>query len=435
MIFDQSPRPEELMEFIYRAPFGLAKTDLEGRVIALNPRAVALLMPLAKKGDNLANLFVTLESVAPELRQIVDAFDKAFGVIVHHHRIVIASGIRGQTEPVFYGLSLVKLEAGSLVATLEDVSEQVRSERLLRKQEAWMNAMLAGVRDFAQTVVNVDGEVVLWNQEMCRLTGFSEAQVTGQPYSVFFPPDGMTTDRVTDRLREADRAGLSFDEGWAQRADGSRFWSHSLLMPLESSLRAQAYSLVMRDITDSRESIESLLKAATSDQLTGVANRRALFESAELEFARYARKARDISLLIIDIDHFKRINDTYGHPVGDEAIRTLALTIVRSVRSIDVVARLGGEEFAVFLPSTDITMAAEIAKRIRHNVAGVQVRAGDAMISFQVSIGAAQVGLEIASMDALIGAADEALYDAKRGGRDQVCVWKGNRSAQSARAG
>ena len=426
MNFDQLPSQDDLTEFIYRSPLGLVHTDPAGQVITLNPRAVALLMPLAKKGDRLGNLFNTLESVAPELRFMVDGFEKRSGVIAGHHRILIASGIRGQTEPVCYSLSLVKLESGSMVATIEDVSKHVRSERLLKKQEAWMNAMLAGVRDYAQTIVNADGEITLCTEELQRVTGYAEQEILGKPYSVFFPPDGITIDRVTDRLREADRGGLSFDEGWMQRADGSRFWSHSLLMPLDKSLQAGGYSLVIRDITDSRESVESLLKAATSDQLTGVANRRALFEAAELEFARYARKPRDISLLIIDIDHFKRINDTYGHPVGDKVIRTLALVLARSVRGIDVIARLGGEEFAVFLPSTDVTMAAEIARRIQRNIASERVQAGDDVISFQVSMGVAQVGPTTDSMDALIGAADEALYDAKRGGRNQVCIWKGN---------
>lgn len=294
-----------------------------------------------------------------------------------------------------------------------------------------MNAMLAGVRDHAQTLVNVNGEVELWNEDVQRVTRYEENQVAGKPYSVLFPPDAITVDRVTDRLREADRVGLSFDEGWLQRGDGSRFWAHTMLMPVDKNLRPDCYSLVIRDITDSRESIESLLKAASSDQLTGVANRRALFETAELEFARYARKPRDISLLILDIDHFKKINDTYGHPAGDQVIRRLALVLVKSVRSIDVVARLGGEEFAVFLPSTDITMASEIARRIRENIRAERVHAADHTIEFQVSIGVAQVGKEIDNLDALIGAADEALYDAKRGGRDRVCVWRGNQQ-QSA---
>ncbi len=213
MISGKAPTQEELMEFVYRSSFGLVHTEPDGQLITLNPRAVALLMPLAKKGDKLLNLFVTLEPVAPELRHIVDTFDQPSGLIVQQHRIVITSGIRGQTEPVFYSMSLVKLERGALMATFEDVSEQVRSERLLKKQEAWLNAMLAGVRDFAQTVVNPEGEIMRWNEDMLRMTGYRDEQVLGKSYSVLFPPDGITNDRVTDRLLEADRAGLSFDEG------------------------------------------------------------------------------------------------------------------------------------------------------------------------------------------------------------------------------
>lgn len=432
MILNDKPSVDELMEFMYLSSTGLVQMDATGTITMLNPRAVALLMPLAKKNDRLANLFVTLESVAPELRHMAEAFKPSSGSIVNHHRIVITSGIRGQTEPVFYAVSLVRLEHGSMMASLEDISEVVRNERLLRKQEAWMNAMLAGVRDYAQVIVNANGEIVHWSEELQRVTGYAQSQVDGKAYSVFFLPDAITDDRVTDRLREADRAGLSFDEGWMQRADGSRFWAHSMLVPLEKSLRAESYSLVIRDITDSRESIESLLKAASSDQLTGLANRRALLEAAELEFARYVRKPRDISMLIIDIDHFKKINDTYGHPVGDQVIRRLALVLTKSVRSIDIVARLGGEEFAVLLPSTDISMAAEIARRIRNNIRSERVEAADQQIEFKVSIGVAQVGPQIASLDALIGAADEALYEAKRGGRDQVRVWSGNSAPGSA---
>ena len=426
MIVDGKPSLDDLMEFMYLSSVGLVQMDLSGSVTMINPRAVALLMPLAKKGDTLSNLFVTLESFSPDLRYLVAEFKGKSGTIVARQRIAITSGIRGQTEPVFYALSLVKLEHGSLMASVEDVSDSVRSERLLKKQEAWMNAMLAGVRDHAQALVALNGEIEHWNEDLQRVTGYDHSQVLGRPYSVLFPPDAITIDRVTDRLREADRAGLSFDEGWLQRADGSRFWSHTMLMPVDKDLKPDCYSLVIRDITDSRESIESLLKAASSDQLTGVANRRALFESAELEFARYARQPRDISMLILDIDHFKKINDTYGHPAGDQVIRRLAIVLVKSVRSIDIVARLGGEEFAVFLPSTDVAMASEIARRIRENIRAERVEVSGHQIEFQVSIGAAQVGREIDNLDALIGAADEALYDAKRGGRDRVCVWRGN---------
>lgn len=166
--------------------------------------------------------------------------------------------------------------------------------------------------------------------------------------------------------------------------------------------------------------MESLLKAASSDQLTGISNRRAFYEASELELARYAQKPRPISLLMLDIDYFKRVNDTYGHIMGDQVIRSLAAVLQRSVRSIDVVARLGGEEFAILLPSTDLSMAVVISERIRKNVAAEEIAVGNEIITYTVSIGAAMVEAGMTSTDELIAAADELLYAAKQGGRNQV---------------
>lgn len=230
----------------------------------------------------------------------------------------------------------------------------------------------------------------------------------------------MTADRMIDRLDEVERVGLSIAEGWMQRVDGAVYWGHSVLTRVLPKL-GDGYSLLIRDINDRRETVESLLKAATSDPLTGVANRRALYEAADIEFARHARKPRDITLLLIDIDHFKQVNDTYGHPVGDEVIRNLASVLLQSVRSIDVVSRIGGEEFAVMLPSTDQAMAVRIAERIRSNVAGQRILAGSAEIEYRVSVGVARVSADMHGIDDLIMAADQALYDAKHQGRDRVC--------------
>ena len=422
MITGENPSVDKLMEFMYYDLIGLVQTDLQGNITLINPVAVQLLMPLEKKGHLLSNLFATLDQIAPDLQFQAENFTLAAGSIIRNQNLVITSGIRGQTEPVYYALSLVKMGENSLMASIRDVSEVIKRERLLHKQEAWINAALTGVKDFASAVLDSDGVVRGWNASVQRLTGHGPEKIIGQPYAVFFAPDAMTADRTTDRLREVDRAGLSFAEGWMQRADGSRFWGHSVITPVEESLTSASYSLIIRDITDTRETMESLLKAATSDQLTGVANRRALYEAAELEFARYARKPRNISLLILDIDHFKKINDTYGHPVGDKVIRNLAMVMLKSVRSIDVVARFGGEEFAVLLPSTDIDMAHVIGERIRRNVEAELINIGEYQLSYRVSVGVAGVELGISGIEAMIEAADDAMYEAKHQGRNRVYV-------------
>lgn len=421
MIAQAQPNADDLLEFMYHSALGVVQTDLEGAVRMLNPVAIQLLMPLASQGDRLNNLFVTLDGLLPDLREIVTHAQDRFGTVIDRHRIALPNGVRGRNEPVFLALSIFKVAADLLIATLEDVSATVRQEQLLGKQEAWINAMYAGTSRHAHILIDGSGRIAGWSPQMTTLTGFSASEFLGQPYSALFAEDAMTNDLMSDRLDEVDRVGLSLAEGRMRRADGSAYWGHSIITRVPSERDPGGYTLLIRDIDDRRETVESLLKAASSDPLTGVANRRALYEAADIEFARYARKPRDISLLLIDIDHFKQVNDTHGHPVGDEVIRNLASVLVRSVRSIDMVARIGGEEFAVMLPSTDVSMAMRIAERIRANVGAQRITAGSVELDYRVSVGIARVSADMHGIDDLIMAADLALYDAKRQGRDRVC--------------
>ncbi len=423
MISGEQPQYEHLMEFLYQSAIGLVQTDLEGKVLLINPVGVKLLMPLAQHGDNLDNLFDTLAPFVSGLQRLAAKFPNKEGLLLKGYRIALPNGTRGQAQAVHYSLNLTKVAPDCLMASLEDVSADVRREMLLNKQDAWINAMMAGVSCHALVQLDRHGLIRGWNPDLAALFGANADAYVGQPYASLFPLDAITTDRMHDRLEEVRQTGLSFSEGWMQRVDRSRFWGHTLLTASEPGAQPSSFNLVVRDISDHRESMESLLKLATSDQLTGVANRRAFYEAADTELARHTRKPRDITLLLIDIDHFKQVNDSHGHPVGDQVIRNLAEVMLRSVRSIDVVARLGGEEFAVLLPSTDVAMGRQIAERIRVNVAQQSVRAGQLAISYRVSIGVASVDKSISSLDALIAAADQALYDAKRQGRDQVCVY------------
>ncbi len=432
MTAGDQPRYEHLMEYLYQSAIGLVQTNLQGEVQLINPVAVNLLMPLAKQGDFLDNLFITLDPYVPDLPRLAAAFTPPAGTLLKSHRIALPNGVRGHGEPVHYALTVVKVAADTVMASVEDISVDLRREILLNKQDAWINAMMAGVSRHALVRLDVNGCITDWNADMATLFGHKSVaesgvvsgaeRYVGQLYAILFPPDAITTDRMVDRLEEVRHTGLSFAEGWMHRSDGTHFWGHTLITASEPGAQPASFNLIVRDISDHRESMESLLRQATSDQLTGVANRRAFHEAAGMELARYQRKPRDIALLLVDIDHFKQVNDTYGHPVGDQVIRNLAEVMLRSVRSIDVVARLGGEEFAVLLPSTDETMGRQIAERIRANVAKQAVRAGEHAISYRVSIGVATVAASIHTPDDLIAAADHALYEAKRCGRDRVCV-------------
>jgi diguanylate cyclase (GGDEF)-like protein/PAS domain S-box-containing protein len=423
---------EALIQFLYLAPVGLVQTGLDGEIVMINPISAQLLMPLQRDG-NLVNLFAALEGVAPELRHLCAQFARPHGMVcdglhIHLH----GSAERTRRAPHVLSLSLLKLDDARLMAVLSDVSEQVRRERQLRQNDAWLNALLTSITDYALVGLDREGRVSDWNDTIARVTGHSRS-VVGRPYSVFYPADATTDEQVHDRLREADQNGWSLDEGPRLRADGSRFWGSAMISPLPDRDPEMdgpddaAYCMVLRDIGDKREAIEQRRKSVFSDHLTGVANRRAFFEAAELELQRNRRAPRPTALILFDADHFKRINDQHGHPGGDAVLRHLGTLLGATFRQVDVVARIGGEEFAVLLPSSTLAGAAIVAERLRRLVAAQPVPFGDTAIEVTVSAGIAacegEQEAQCLSLEILMQRADQALYAAKAAGRNRIERW------------
>lgn len=180
-----------------------------------------------------------------------------------------------------------------------------------------------------------------------------------------------------------------------------------------------AIQSVMRDIGDRKALEEELRRLAYTDSLTGTANRRHFFEQIEVEFSRARRHGRPLSVLMIDVDNFKRVNDEHGHAVGDAVLCALVKAMSTILRSEDLLARIGGEEFAVVLPEIDQSSAEAVAERLRSVVAEVRVPSPNGAVQCTVSIGVAQAQPVRESPDRALQRADEALYDEKAEGQGQ----------------
>lgn len=205
-------------------------------------------------------------------------------------------------------------------------------------------------------------------------------------------------------------------------AQGLRDFQVLISPMLDLSSRLLGAVVLFQDVTERHELESHLRFLATTDALTGVANRRSLLRRAEHEFRRARRYGRPLALLLLDLDHFKKVNDTWGHFAGDEALKALCNVCLGSLRGSDMLGRLGGEEFAVLLPETDIQNACGTAERFRQLVEDLEVDWHGHSIRLTVSIGIASLNAEDSDIYSLMRRADLALYTAKDVGRNRVVL-------------
>lgn len=239
--------------------------------------------------------------------------------------------------------------------------------------------------------------------------------------------DGVTLCRLikgNEELRNTYVIILSTRGETVSKVTGLDFGADEYLVkpvdPNELQARVRSGLRLRRALIELAAKNELLERLALTDPLTGLANRRAFDESLAAEIARSFRNCKPLSLLYLDLDNFKRVNDQHGHPVGDEILTAFADLLRRHARRIDVTARIGGEEFAVLLPHTGKTHAVLVSERIRKAVESVPM-GRTKQIPVTVSIGVAQFrGTSTDDGADFLQEADEALYQAKQGGRNRV---------------
>jgi diguanylate cyclase (GGDEF)-like protein len=205
--------------------------------------------------------------------------------------------------------------------------------------------------------------------------------------------------------------------------EGARHFSMALTAVRSRAGRDLGVAIVLHDVTHGVELFQRVQHLASTDGLTGLLARRRFFELAELELARARRHHLSVSLLLLDVDEFKLVNDVYGHPAGDLVLRALATACGEALRSFDFMGRFGGDEFCVMLPQDDACEGALVAERLRAIVAAMSIWCADSLVRITVSVGV--VGVDAVtdeSVASLVDSADQALYAAKHEGRNRVCI-------------
>lgn len=263
------------------------------------------------------------------------------------------------------------------------------------------------------------------NRPTLGLFGCTEEELRGSVDARFFPPETVA------RLHDIDSRVLEHGADTAEKVvsqgeDGIRRVYWEIKTPIyEDENKSRIWGLcgISTDITELELLKEKLEQQAQQDYLTGLSNRRHFMEQGQVELARARRYGTPLSLLMLDIDRFKNINDTHGHKAGDLVLQHLSEVMRETLRAVDIIGRMGGEEFAILLPETDLERATEVAERLRENIAHTRVALeAAAPLQFTVSIGVSGMKEKDAPLDTLLNQADWALYEAKEGGRNKVCV-------------
>ncbi|MBI4731879.1 MAG: diguanylate cyclase [Chloroflexi bacterium] len=209
-----------------------------------------------------------------------------------------------------------------------------------------------------------------------------------------------------------------------RRSDGTLFWVTDLVHPIHDAKGNVIYyegSLI--NISERKKAEQELKHLAITDPLTGLPNRRHFFSQAELAFSRANKPTFDLAILMLDIDHFKKVNDQYGHAAGDIVLHEIAQTIQSNLRSNDISGRYGGEEFSVILSRINQDEICQIADRLCKTIAQNALKVGRDEIHVTLSIGIAVLDAATPSLDVLLQQADQAMYAAKQAGRNCWKLW------------
>lgn len=276
-------------------------------------------------------------------------------------------------------------------------------------------------------VLDKDMKVHFWNRWMALHSGIDSEKIVGQNLFDFFPnlnePKFLRNCRSVFAFgnfaffsQKLHRYLFPFRPTYSDKARFDYMQQSCTMGPIRDEDKSVRYLfLSVNDVTEVVNYEEQLIEMNRKDALTGIFNRRFFSQKLQEEFIRGRRHNRPLSLVMIDIDHFKQVNDNYGHQVGDEALKAFSARVLERIRKTDILARYGGEEFACLLPETSGSSALILAKDLCRIVAEENWVCRDVSLQMTISIGIAEGRPEMADGEVLLKKADDALYEAKAG--------------------
>lgn len=334
-------------------------------------------------------------------------------------------------QTLYTGLVTAGLVGALAIAALRllhELRRRQKAEDAARESEASFRLLAENSSDMVSRV-GVDGVRSYVSPASLRLVGRPPTALVGRdPKEHIHPDDLKAYDEAAARMRSRNAEGTSLTYR-ARHSNGAWIWIETTVRVLYNAMGGRdGFVAVSRDVTERKTLEAKLALLANLDGLTGIANRRIFDETLERQWLQCAAEERPISLLLIDIDHFKALNDNYGHQCGDECLRQISATLGSAVRRAgDLAARYGGEEFAILLPDTCEADALWVAERLRVEIeatglphVGYDRTSADVTVSIGVATLRPVAGADPGNARMLVDLADQGLYEAKGAGRNRV---------------
>lgn len=409
----------KLSRAVEHSPVSIIITDKDGEFEYVNPKFTELtgytLIELAgktprvlKSGDMPASLYENLWST-------ISSGKEWHGEIHNRKKSNELYWDYAAISPVFDANDKIT----HFVSIQENITERKMADDRLRQQKQFSDDIINNLPGIFY-MLDQKGRFIRINPQFIKVSGFEKHELDLMTVLDFF--DGNDEGLISERMGAVFEKGDSWAEAEFITKSGQKipyyFTGHRTQIDGESYLVGLG-----TDISERHALEQELSRQARTDSLTGLSNRRHFIELAEQELARTRRYNNLLSVLMVDLDDFKSINDTYGHQAGDVVLRKVGEICLLTLRGIDVIGRIGGEEFAVLLPETDSEQAIEVAERLRHEIAEAEIpMEPNGMLHVTASIGVTTLVSTETNVNTLLRLADKALYEAKRTGRNKVCV-------------
>jgi diguanylate cyclase (GGDEF)-like protein/PAS domain S-box-containing protein len=405
------------------APIGMALVTPDGRWLQVNPAFCEL---LGYEPDELTTLTFMDVTHPDDLEASLEHSRRQLDGEVDSLRIE-KRYVRKNGAVVWVALSstLTRNADGTpqhFVAQIEDVTDRVVAQRSLEEAEERFRRAFEDA-PIGMAIVALDGRWLRVNQSLCDLTGYPERDLLKMTFWEITHPDDLDQNRDDIEDLIAGRSRFMRTEKRYIRPNGRTVWVH-VSSSLVEDADGNPVHLVsqIEDVTDRKRAETKLRDLAEHDSLTGLLNRRRFDEELDEALVRLRRRRGAAALLLLDLDHFKLVNDTHGHKTGDDVLVAVASVLRKRLRAADVIGRIGGDEFAVLLDSADAEAAAAMGRELVESLHELRVPAGHAEVRVTASIGIVVLDAELADEAAALIAADRALYRAKNDGRDRVAL-------------